>query len=171
MLKHNLPGSYPLLFSQTALFLEESSENLPAGFGEHLRNDFATMVQPCVIEQMVKRMHRTGFRVGCAVNQERDPRLKNRACAHRARFERDVKRASFEPPRPQRLSRLGDGNYLSMCCGIVKLFPLVVRRGNQSPLMYDDRPDRRFFLAKGLFRFAQGELHEMFVHGCEGFGG
>ncbi len=68
----------------------------------------------------------------------------------------------------KRLGRLGNGDHLGMGGGIVQLFPLVVRRGNNPLLAHDDRAYGHFIFAQCLFSLFQGQSHEMFVHGRVG---
>ncbi len=133
-----------LLFSQLALLAKELGEKLAALIGQDARDDFATMIEPRVAEELIKRLNRAGFGVGRAVNNGRYPRLDDCSGAHRTRLERDVQHTITESPIIKCRSGLRDSQHFGVSGWVVKLFSLIASGGDHPFAMHDDCPDGNF---------------------------
>src|SRR5947208_5099490 len=75
---------------------EKTGQQHTAFLRAHAADDGGVVIQPPLLEQIDNRTARAGLRIARAINDPCDPRMKHRACAHRARLERRVQRAIDE---------------------------------------------------------------------------
>ena len=115
-----------------------------AGLRHDPGHDVHPMIQPGVVQQVVQGMHGAGLRIDRAIDENGNAGLEDGPGAHRARFQRDVERAAIEPPRSQRMGRLGDGDHLGVGRGIVELLSLIVGAGDHLAMVDNRRADGHF---------------------------
>src|SRR5690242_17529799 len=74
-----------------SFLLEEPLQDFRALCFQHSRRDLRAMIQTRIIGDLEMRAHRPRLGIGTAVKQPSDTRLNNRAGAHRAGLDGDVK--------------------------------------------------------------------------------
>ena len=84
---------------------------------------------------------------------------RNRAGAHRARFERHHQRAALQPPPPQRRRRAAERKYLGVRRRVAGRLPLVPCPRNDVPFVHHNRADRHFARKLRLLRQRQRFAH------------
>src|SRR5690349_13679564 len=98
------------------------------------------MIQSGIVGDPEQGFDRAGLGVARAVDEASDARVDERPGAHRARLERDVERATLEPPGAQSLGGSPDGDDLGMGHGISIYFaPVVTARELVAVGVDDDR--------------------------------
>ena len=121
------------------------------------------IVRQC--EQVYQRAARAGLRVGCTVVHGFHARVDERACAHRARLERNVQIAAVQPPAAQLFARLLDGLDFCMVQCVFLCFPSVASASDNFAVADNHRADRHFALVRRLLRQFECGLHVFFLFG------
>ena len=127
----------------------------------------ATTVNPMVpariVDQLQRREHRAGFRLGRAVNQRADARVHHGADAHRARLDRHAERRARQPVVADRLRRGPNGANLGVRRRIDRRNRLIERRRHDLAADRDDRADRHLVAGHRLAGFDERRAHQIFV--------
>lgn len=95
-----------------------------------------------------------------------DSSVLNRARAHDARLQRDIKLTSWEPIIFQRKAGIAKRLHLRMRTGIVASNRVVMPATNDATVANHDRSDRHLALAHRLPSQRQGGAHEEDIVGC-----
>ena len=124
------------------------------------------MIESFFIQKIQYRTGATGFRVhGTDVNFW-NPRLHDRPCAHRARFQRHVQLTFFQAPVAHTLARFFDCRDLRMCQRAMIDHPAVVTPADDFVLIHDHAADRHFSERPGFLRLADRRFH-IFLFPCQ----
>ena len=124
------------------------------------------MIESFFIQKIQYRTGAAGFRVhGTDVNLW-NPRLHDRPCAHRARFQRHVQLAFFQTPVAHALARFFDRRDLRVRQRTVIDHPAVVAPADDFVLIHDHAADRHFSERPGLLRLADRRFH-IFLFPCQ----
>ena len=124
------------------------------------------MIESFFIQKIQYRTGAAGFRVhGTDVNFW-NPRLHDRPCAHRARFQRHVQLAFFQAPVAHALARFFDCRDLRMCQRAMIDHPTVVTPADDFVLIHDHAADRHFSERPGFLRLADRRFH-IFLFPCQ----
>ena len=113
------------------------------------RNDAA---ERRVLRQIIQTARAAAARVVSAEKNLVYAGHRNRAGAHRARFQRHHQRAALQPPPPQRRRRTAERKHLGVRRRVAGRLPLVPRPRDDVPLVHNDRADRHFARKLRLLR-------------------
>ena len=119
-------------------------------------------------EEIDKGTARSRLRVGRAEHKARNPCVDDSPRAHRARFQRDVKRALPEPPAAERAAGPGNGFKLGVSERRFVLLAAVAPASDDRSAAHDDRTHRHLALGGRLACQSQCLTHEALVlrRGC-----
>ncbi len=133
-----------VLLSFVSQRLEKIGQQLAALRLQHAGNDLGFVIETRFPQQVHQRPGASGFRVGGAVDHQRNAGLHDGAGAHRARLERDVQGAVEQPPCPQLLARLANSDDLRVGGWIDQRFAQVMAAPDNAAFFYNDGPNGRF---------------------------
>src|SRR5262249_13563165 len=102
--------------------LEEALEHGRTVLGHHAADDLQPMIQPRVLAQLIQAAHRSRFWIVRPEHESSDPRVDDRARAHRAWFERHVQARAVESPASSVATGLAHRDDLRVPSGVVILF-------------------------------------------------
>lgn len=118
------------------------------------------MVQSWVLDDVVEGKSRAGLRILGSVDQPVDPSKDEGACAHRARLEGHVKRASVQSPTSQLVRRCAEREYLSMCRRVPPKLTLVTRCCYDLAIAHHNGSDRNVVVIQRALGFLESKPHE-----------
>lgn len=128
-------------------------------------HDLDAMIQPLVLYNVEQRTARACLRVWCAEDQCRNACEDDRSGAHRARFERYIQRASFQPVIVELACGCSDRDDLGVSGGVSQRFCLIIPAPDDAVVMNDHGSHRNFLPLVGLLGFLERKLHPAFVLG------
>ena len=105
-------------------------------------------------------INRSAFGIGGTIIEPANARECDRAGAHRARLERDIKIALNEPLGAERRACRPDGNQLGMRGGVMVGERAIAGTRDNGAIVHDDAADRDLATAAGRARFLQRDVHE-----------
>jgi len=118
------------------------------------------VVDARVVEQPVERLHGARLRVGRAVHDTREARVKRRAAAHGAWLHGHVERRARQPVVPQLPPRLTQGQNLAVGRGIVEGDRRVVGTSHDGAILHDDGAHRHLAGQEPAPRLLERRAHE-----------
>lgn len=121
------------------------------------------VVEPPVIEQAVEADHGAVLGIGGAEDKPVDPGVEDRAGAHQAGFERDIKRRTREAVISDGEGRPADGQKLGMGGRVMQRYRVVVGGGEQFTVADNHRPDRHLPGLTSPFRLQKCDPHPSFI--------
>ena len=129
------------------------------------------VVEPPIFEQVHQAAAAAGFGIRGAVVDLLDTGENDRARAHGAGFERDVKARALEPPALEVGGGLRDGEDFGVGGGVLEDLALVVGLADDLAVMDDNAADGHLAGLAGLLGLAEGALHisRIFVKHVQGF--
>lgn len=151
-----------------ALFLEERFEDVVVELLEHAADGFEVVItvgEGAEVEGAADAAH---ARVGESVVNFTDAGDDERAGAHRAGLFRYVKGAFVESPIADKTSRLRDCENFGVGGGVIGGAGLIVRGGDDLPLVFDHCADGHFVLFPCFDRLVVGVRHEVFGIALQG---
>lgn len=134
-------------------------QNFGASTAHYPAKNFYFVIQPGMIQDLQRRMHRPSFEIVRAVDQPPNARVNHGSGTHCARLNCNKEITIAQAMIPECRARLAQCNYLCMCRRIGVFDIPIKSASNDLPVMHDDCSDRNFTRFERPLRQPQGLLH------------
>lgn len=130
---------------------------------EHALGDFAAMIQIRSLEEIPKTTRAAAFWIWTTEDHTAYAAVHDGSGTHGAGLFGDIKIAIGKPPIADGALRLGKGEHLGVCGGILEGLDLVPCSRDDGSLVHDDGSDGHFMLPGCFAGLPQGFPHEISV--------
>ncbi len=155
-------GDCPALATQ---FCKEVTEKLAALICMNPGRNLYPMVESCVTDQFVQRLHAAHLGVGGAIDQFFDPCIYQGPSAHGAWFKRDGQTATIQPPRSNTFGRVTQSKDFCVCSWVGTRLTGVVGFCQNRIATVNHRANRDLIVFHRFGRQLQRSGHHFLVDG------